>query len=83
MSACTHTTKETSLGLSSSMVTYIFYCIIIVYILSSLIKKKSKNSIGRVRKEDISESVQKTVLWNANYDSENNDYMNDFSTNFI
>ena len=83
MSACTHTTRETSLGLSSRMVTYIFYCIIIVYILSSLIKKKSKNSIGRVRKEDISESVQKTVLWNANYDSENNDYMNDFSTNFI
>ena len=83
MSACTHTTRETSLGLSSGMVTYIFYCIIIVYILSSLIKKKSKNSIGRVRKEDISESVQKTVLWNANYDSENNDYMNDFSTNFI
>ena len=28
------------------------------------------------RKKDIGESVQKTVLFNANYDRENNDYTN-------
>ena len=28
------------------------------------------------RKKDIGESVQKPVLWNANYDRENNDYTN-------
>ena len=31
----------------TSMVIYIFYCIIIVYILSSLIEEKLKNFIGR------------------------------------
>ena len=45
------------------------------------------------KEKDIGESVQKSVLWNANYDRENNDYANalrprrfkwwDFSTNFI
>jgi len=41
------------------MVTYIFYFIKILYILSSLIKKKFKNlSEG---KEDVAESVRKTV----------------------
>ena len=43
-------------------------------------------------KKDISENVQKTVFWNANYDRENDDYTNalrprrfkwcDVSTNF-
>ena len=32
------------------MVTYIFYCIIIVCILSSLIKRKLKNFIGRKKR---------------------------------
>ena len=44
--------------------------------ITSLIKTKSKNSLDAYRKKIISESVQKTVRWNANYDSENNDYMN-------
>ena len=73
------------------MVTYIFYRIIIVYILTSSIQWNLKNSIGQ--KKDIGESMQKTVLWKANYDRENNDYTNalrprhfkwcDFYTNFI
>ena len=29
-----------------------------------------------MEKKDIDESVQKSVLWNANYDRENNDYAN-------
>ena len=36
-----------------------FYCIIIVYMLSSSIRKKWKNVIGR--KRDVAESVHKTV----------------------
>ena len=53
------------------MVTYTFYRIIIPYILSFLIKKKLTDG-----KKGIGESVQKTVLWNANYDRENNEYTN-------
>ena len=47
----------------------------------------------QMEKKDIGESVQKNLLWNANYDCKNNDYMNalpprrfkwcDFLTNFI
>ena len=67
----------------TSMVTCIFYCIMTVNILSSTGQQKRY----------IGQSVQTAVLWNANYDSENKDYMNalcsrrlkwcDFSINFI
>ena len=62
------------------MVTYIFYCSIIVYISSSLLKKKFIKLI--VREKFIGESVQESVLWNANYDRENNDYASFTSTSF-
>ena len=48
-----------------------FYCVIIVYILPSLIKKNTKN-IGR-KKKDVDESVQKSVTLGC---GENNGYMN-------
>ena len=41
------------------MATWIFYCLIIVYIFSSLIKKNKK--ISSDRKKDICEGVHKTV----------------------
>ena len=49
------------------MVTYIFYRMIIVCMLSSLISKK-RNKENMKEKKDIGESVQKKdVLLNANY----------------
>ena len=63
MSPCTNTTKEISLKLSSiEKVTYVSYCIIIVYIFSTLIKKKiTKQKNYRKEKKDIGERVHKTV----------------------
>ena len=61
-----------------NMATYIFYCIIIVFILSSLIKKKIKNFLSG-RKKDVDQYLcKKNLLWKANYDRENNDYTNTF-----
>ena len=37
-------------------------------------EKFNKKCIGQ--EKDIGQRVQKTVLWNANYDHENKDYMN-------
>ena len=55
------------------MVARIFYCIIIVYnILSSLMKKTLKIFIGRKKKKKAG-SMYIPVLWDANYDHENDD----------
>ena len=53
------------------MVTYIFCCKIIVYILSSLISKNIKKIVAR--KKDMGEECTKSLLCDANYDRENND----------
>ena len=56
---------------------YFLLHIIIVYnILSSLIKKTSKHFIGRKKNIYIAGSMYIPVLWDANYDRENNDYTN-------
>ena len=65
--------------------------ITIVYILSCLIKKIK--SFYWTEKKDIAEACKNPLLWNANYDRENNDYTNalrprrfkwcDFLTNFM
>ena len=54
------------------MVTYIFYRVIIAHILSSLILTKK---IYRTEKKKV-KACKKSLLWNANYDREINDYTN-------
>ena len=72
---------------------YFLLCDNSVHIILLNFKKKIKAFLSH-GKNGIGESFQKTMLWNANYDHENNDYMNalclarcfkwyDFSTNFI
>ena len=86
MSACTYTMKEISLKLSSItkympalfMVAYIFYCIIIVYnILFILFNTKNFKNFYRAKKKKKKKkagSMYIPVIWDANYDCENNDY---------
>ena len=60
---------------STSLVTYIVYCLIIVYILSSLLCKKLKTFYRTEKKIEV-KVCTKPLLWNANYDRENDDSTN-------